>query len=131
MYGWFKVIKMNDTLIIIAGVIGVSVAIVHGVLLQKLMIKPLLQSTYGKEMPASSQKLIPLLLHFSTIFWFVGGVLLIASPFMFNQEQGLMISLGVCSFYIVGAIGNFWGTNGKHPGWVLLAISVLLIVFGL
>ena len=119
---------MNDALLIIAGCIGICVSIFHGVLLQKLMIKPLLESTYGQELAIQTRKLIPLLLHFSTLFWFLGGLCLIISPFFLNLTEQKIISIVVASLYAFGAIGNFWGTQGKHPGWVLLAISVVLIV---
>jgi hypothetical protein len=31
---------------------------------------------------------------------------------------------------LFGAIGNLWGTRGRHPGWMLLAAAVVLIVLG-
>lgn len=119
---------MNDLLLIIAGFIGATVAIIHGVLMQKLMITPLLQSTYGQEMKTRARKLLPILLHFSTVFWFVGGVALIVSPFVLNQTERLVVSTVVASFYVFGALGNLWGTEGRHPGWVLLAVAVTLII---
>ena len=119
---------MNDTLLIIAGLIGTIVAIFHGVLMQKLMIRPLLQSSYGQAIPTASKRLIPLLLHFSTLFWFIGGVSLMLAPFIFSQSERWFACIVVGSFYIFGALGNLWGTQGRHPGWVLLTIAVLLIV---
>ena len=119
---------MNDTLLIIAGFIGASVAIFHGVLMQKLMINPLLNSSYGQEMKSQVRKLIPILLHFSTLFCFIGGVSLIAAPFVFDQTERLVVSIIVAGVYIFGALGNFWGTRGRHPGWLLLAASVVFIL---
>ena len=121
---------MNDILLVIAGFIGASVAIIHGVLMQKLMINPLLQSSYGQEMKAQSRKLLPILLHFSTLLWFIGGVFLIITPFVFDQTERVMVCIVVGGFYTFGALGNLWGTRGKHPGWLLLAISVVLILLG-
>lgn len=118
---------MNDILLISAGCIGASVAIIHGVLMQKLMIKPLLQSSYGQEMKDQAKKLLPILLHFTTLFWFVGGMALIVAPIVFDQTERLIVSIVVASFYTFGALGNFWGTQGKHPGWLLLALAVVLI----
>ena len=120
---------MNDTLLIIAGLIGASVAIIHGVLMQKLMINPLLDSCYGQEMKTQVRKLIPILLHFSTLFWFIGGASLVAAPFVFDQVERSVVSITVAGFYLFGALGNLWGTRGRHPGWILLAVSVLLILF--
>lgn len=119
---------MNPTLMIIGGCIGSAVAIGHGVLMQKLFINPLLNSDYAQEMPPPAKKLIPLLLHFTTVFWFVGGLLLVVAPFYFEEPVVKTIAVIVCSFYIFGAIGNFWGTGGKHPGWILLTIATALVI---
>ena len=119
---------MHNMLLIIAGIIGASVAVIHGVLMQKLMINPLLNSSYGQEMKVQIRKLLPILLHFSTLFWFIGGASLIMAPFVFDQTARLVVSITVGGFYTFGALGNFWGTRGRHPGWVLLAVSVVLIL---
>lgn len=119
---------MNDFLLIMAGCIGAGVAIIHGVLMQKMMINPLLNSTYGREMKVQSRKLLPILLHFSTLSWFIGGISLIMAPFVFDQTERLVVSIVVGGFYVFGALGNFWGTRGRHPGWLLLAVSGVLII---
>jgi len=126
---WFinEVLNMNDIFLIAAGCIGTGVAIIHGVLMQRLMINPLLQSSYGQEMKTQVRKLLPILLHFSTFFWFIGGISLIIAPFAFDQTERLAASIVVGGFYIFGALGNLWGTKGRHPGWVLLTASVALI----
>ena len=110
-----------------AGVVGCFVAVFHGVVMQKLMIRPILNET---PLAQTSQRLVPLLLHFSTIFWFLGGVALIFVPFFADASAVLTTAVFVGTFYIFGAVGNFWGTNGKHPGWVLLAVAVALTVYG-
>ena len=37
----------------------------------------------------------------------------------------------VRGLYLFGALGNLWGTRGRHPGWLLLAAAVILIAFGI
>jgi len=113
--------------LIAAGIIGCMVAVVHGVLLQKLMIRPILS---GAKLAETSKRLVPLLLHFSTIFWFLGGVALIAVPLVADRSAVLTSTVFVGAMYSFGAVGNFWGTSGKHPGWMLLAVAVALIVYG-
>lgn len=113
--------------LIAAGVVGCFVAVFHGIVMQKLMIRPILAKTPLAE---SSRRLVPLLLHFSTIFWFLGGVALIVVPLFADRSAVLTTAVFVGAFYGFGAVGNLWGTNGKHPGWVLLAIAVALIVYG-
>jgi hypothetical protein len=72
-----------------------------------------------------------MLLHFSTFNWFVGGLALIISARAFGQEARLVTGVLVGSSYLFGAVGNLWGTRGRHAGWVLYGIAVLLIAYGL
>ena len=73
---------------------------------------------------------MPLLLHFSTIVWFLGGLALIAAAIWFDRDARLATGLFVGSTYLFGALGNLWGTRGRHPGWMLMAAALILIVFG-
>jgi hypothetical protein len=36
----------------------------------------------------------------------------------------------VGSLYLYGIFGNLWGTRGRHPGWMLMAAALILIIFG-
>jgi hypothetical protein len=115
-----------------AGVIGSGVAVVHGILLQRRMvepIKPLLE--LGKPMSGSIRRLVPVLLHFSTFNWFLSGIALISAAIWLGPEAKLAIGLLVGSSYLFGAIGNFWGTRGRHPGWVLYGVALALVILGL
>ena len=107
-----------------AGCVGTFVAIFHGLVTQKWMIKPILKEV---TLPDSTRNLIPLLLHFSTICWFFGGIALIITPFWLSPPAMLTTAVFVGAFYTVGAVGNFWGTKGRHPGWMMLAVAVGLI----
>ena len=109
-----------------AGVIGCLVAIVHGIITQKKMVNPILSQT---DLPEGIRRLLPLLLHFSTICWFFGGVALAVAPYYFSSQVVMTIAVIVGAFYLIGAIGNLWGTRGNHPGWILLAAAVVLIVY--
>ncbi len=113
--------------LVAAGVVGCIVAVFHGIVMQKLMVRPFLSAT---ELAESSRRLVPLLLHFSTLFWFLGGVVLIIVPLFADASAVVTTSIFVGAMYTFGAVGNFWGTNGKHPGWMLLALSVALIAYG-
>lgn len=120
--------SISDWAFISAGGIGSLVAIIHGLILQKSIIPAILKTA---KMNDNFTRLTAPLLHFSTIAWFLGGLALIAAPFYMNASAKLTTAIFVGSFYIFGAVGNLWGTRGKHPGWVLLAAAVGLIVFGL
>ena len=115
----------------LAGVIGSGTAVVHGVLTQRFMVRPIeaLFLSDGR-ISAPVRRLVPLLLHFSTIVWFLGGLALIAAANWLGQDARLATGLFVGSTYLFGALGNLWGTRGRHPGWMLMAAALILIVFG-
>lgn len=110
-----------------AGCIGCFVAVIHGVIMQKKMIKPIIA---GIDLPAPTRRLLPLLLHFSTLFWFLGGAAMIVAPFFASKDVLLTTAVFVAVLYSFGAVGNFWGTRGRHPGWALLAVAAALILYG-
>jgi hypothetical protein len=121
----------RDAALAMAGVIGSGVAVFHGVLVQRLMVRPLEESLLADERSgAAIRRLVPLLLHFSTASWFLGGLALIAAANWF--ERGARLATGLCvgGLYFYGAIANLWGTRGLHPGWVLMAVALVLIVLG-
>jgi hypothetical protein len=121
----------QDAALAMAGIIGAGVAVVHGVLVQRLMVRPFEAFAIAdRRIAGSTRRLVPLLLHFSTIFWFLGGLALIAAAHWFGPDVRLAISLVVGGCYLFGAIGNLWATRGRHPGWMLMAGALLLILLG-
>ena len=121
----------QDAALAMAGVIGSCVAVVHGLLVQRLMVRPFEEFFVAdKRIAGSIRRLVPLLLHFSTICWFLGGLALIAATIWFDHGARLATGLFVGSLYLFGALGNLWATRGRHPGWMLMAVALLLIVFG-
>ncbi len=121
----------QDLAFVLAGGIGLSVAVVHGVLTQRYMVRPVgrLLAADGRTAPAIG-KLVPLLLHYSTVTWFLGGIALIAASLWLEPPSKTAIGAVVGSLYLYGVIGNAWATRGRHPGWMLLAVAVILILFG-
>jgi hypothetical protein len=117
--------------LILAGVIGSCVAVLHGVLVQRLMVRPVETFFAGDaRIKAPIRRLVPLLLHFSTIAWFLGGLALIAAASWFERDARLATGLFVGTLYAFGALGNVWATRGRHPGWMLMTTALILIVFG-
>ena len=122
----------HDAALAMAGVIGSCVAVVHGILVQRLMVGPFEEVSLGdKRISAPIRRLVPLLLHFSTVSWLLGGFALIAAATWFGPDAKLATGLFVGSLYLFGALGNLWGTRGRHPGWMLMAAALVLIAFGL
>jgi hypothetical protein len=114
-----------------AGIIGAGTAVVHGILVQRYMVRPFEEfALANKRVAGAIRRMIPLLLHFSTIVWFLGGVALVAAANWFGPDARLAISLFVGGCYLFGAAGNLWATRGRHPGWMLMAAALVLIVLG-
>jgi len=115
----------------LAGLIGGGTAVIHGVLTQRLMVRPieaLMASDRGISGPV--RRLVPLLMHFSTIAWLGGGVALVVAACWFGPQARLVTGLCVGGLYLFGALGNLWGTRGRHPGWMLMTAALALIVVG-
>ena len=122
----------QSTALAMAGVIGSVVAVVHGILTQRLMVRPIEASLVADRRTSGTiRRIVPLLLHFSTAVWFTGGLALIGAAIWFDRDTRLATGLFVGSTYLFGAGGNLWATRGRHPGWMLLAASLVLIVVGL
>jgi hypothetical protein len=116
----------------IAGIIGSGVAVVHGILVQRLMVKPFEEFALADgRIGAPIRRLVPVLLHFSTISWFLGGLVLVAAAKWFEQDARLATGLFVGSLYLYGALSNLWGTRSLHPGWILMAVALVLIAFSI
>jgi hypothetical protein len=107
------------------------VAVIHGVLTQRLMVQPFERLALADgRIGAPIMRLVPLLLHMSTVAWFVGGLALVAAATWFGRDVRLATGLAVGGLYLYGALGNLWGTRGRHPGWMLLAVALVLIAYG-
>jgi hypothetical protein len=122
----------QDAALALAGVIGSSVAVFHGVLTQRLMVRPV-EALFvaDRRIAAPIRRLVPLLLQFSTFNWLLGGLVLIAAALWFEHDARLATGLLVGSSYLYGAVGNLWGTRGRHPGWMLMAVALVLILLGI
>ena len=117
----------HDIAFVVAGVIGSGVAVIHGVLTQRFLVKPTLELS----IPSRARKLIPGLLHFSTFNWFVSGLALVAVSFAHEYETKFAVGMLAASSYLFGALGNLWATRGPHLGWMLYGLAVLAIIYGL
>jgi hypothetical protein len=124
------VMNWHDVALVLAGLIGSAVALGHGYLIQRNMVRPIGKLVADQRMAASIKRLVPGLLHFSTISWFLGGLALITAAIGFGHDARLATGLFVGASYLYGAIGNLWATRGRHVGWMLMAAALVLIAFG-
>ncbi len=123
--------KWQDAALGLAGVIGGTVAVVHGIVIQRLVVRPFEAFLLAdKGMTAPVRRLVPGLSHFSTVTWFLGGLALIAAALWFEKNARLATGLFVGSLYLYGALLNLWVARGLHPGWMLMTVALVLIVLG-
>src|SRR5262249_7123715 len=121
----------HDIALAVAGIIGCGVAVVHGILTQRLLVAHL-YAPAATTIPARIRGLMAGLLHFSTFNWFVGGIVPLVSGWGFWWWARLATGLLVGSSYLFGALGNLWANRGRlHPGWILYFIALILIAYGL
>ena len=112
-----------------AGVIGGITAVIHGVLVQRLVVRPVEASFLAEpRTPEAIKRLVPLLMQFSTFAWLFGGIALVVAARWFDPQARLVTGLLVGGLYLFGALGNFWANSSRHPGWMLMAAAVVLIV---
>lgn len=117
----------QDMALVGAGALGGGVALIHGALVQRLMVRPIDGLLATDARAGVTRRLNPVLLQFSTFNWFVGGIALIAGALWLDGPARLAVALLVGSSYLYGAVFNLWATRGRHPGWVLYGIAVILI----
>ena len=115
---------MRDLILQCAGVAGIAVALIHGVLGEtKVFAKATIQ-------PESLRTLIRLVWQAGTVAWIGGGVLLIAAPWMASEPARHWIVATTAVVFAFAAACNAWALRGKHVGWVLLSAVVAMAVAG-
>ncbi len=115
---------MSDIFIILAGALGMLIAVVHGYLGATKVVAPV------EGIAASSKRILHAIFFLSAVYWFIGGAVLIAAPFYLSEEDRRVAALLVGALYLSGAVGNFWGTRGRHFGWILLSVAVVFTWLG-
>ena len=110
-----------------AGILGSTVAVGHGVITQRTMVRPIQELGLRRTI----RRLAAGLLQFSTFNWFVSGLALLIAAYSFGREARLATGLLAGSSYLFGALGNLWATRARHLGWALSGAVLLLIAYGL
>lgn len=119
-----------DIAFVIAGALGGIGAIVHGVLTRRYIDGPL-QELAATKLSRTVRRLVTVLLQFSTFAWLTGGLALIVAARSFEGEARFATGVFVGSLYLFATAGNLWATRGRHPGWIVYGVALLLIVYGL
>lgn len=122
---------LSDLALIGAGIIGGVTALLHGVIMQRYMVRSVTNAVRtDRQISAATRRLISPLLHVSTLTWLLVGMLLIwagaratAEPRWIAAGFGLVI-------YGYAAVANFVAVRAVHPGWILMSIATLLTAAG-
>ena len=73
--------------LVVAGIIGSGVAVIHGLLTHRLMTAQWVRLAGGDaQVAVPIRRLVPALLQFSTFNWFLGGLALIAAAMWLGPE---------------------------------------------
>ncbi|MEL7024408.1 MAG: hypothetical protein AAGL69_11740 [Pseudomonadota bacterium] len=107
------------------GLLGLSVALVHASIGQRLIVAP----TEG--LSEVRARVLTGVFHLSSVYWFALGAAVAIAGVMQPGVWQRPVAWVTLLIYATGATANFWATRGRHFGWVALAVSVLLIGWGL
>jgi hypothetical protein len=115
---------MRDILLQCAGVLAILAAVIHGVLTEtKVFPRVTIE-------PKRLRTLFRLVWQIPTVAWIACGLLLIAAPsFASDAARHWMVVTFACVFAF-SALGNAWGTRGRHFGWMMLSAVAVLAVAG-
>jgi len=115
---------MRDIILQCAGVAGIAVSLIHGVLGEtKVMPRVTIE-------PARLRTLIRLVWQAGTVAWIGGGVLLLAAPSLGSESARHWIVITVIAIYAFAAVANAWWSRGRGFGWKALTAVVALAVAG-
>ena len=115
---------MRDVILQCAGVAGIAVALIHGVLGEtKVFARAIIQ-------PGSLRTLIRLVWQAGTVAWIGGAVLLIAAPSMGSESARHWIVVTIVAIYGFAGAANAWWSRGRGFGWKALGVVVVLAVAG-
>ena len=99
---------MRDIILQCAGVAGIAVALIHGVLGEtKVFARATIQ-------PESLRTLIRLVWQAGTVAWIGGAVLLIAAPSMGSESARHWIVVTIVAIYGFAAAANAWWSTGPR-----------------
>jgi uncharacterized membrane protein SirB2 len=116
--------SMRDILLQCSGLLAIVAAVTHGVLTEtRVFLRVTIE-------PQRLRTLFRLVWQIPTVAWIACGVLLIAAPSMGSESARHWMIVTFACLFAFSAIGNAWGTRGKHFGWILLGAVAALAVAG-
>jgi hypothetical protein len=116
--------SMRDILLLCSGLLAIAAAVAHGVLTEtKVFPRVTIE-------PQGLRTLFRMVWQIPTVSWIAAGVLLIAAPSMGSESARHWMIVAFACLFVFSAVGNAWGTRGKHFGWVMLSAVAALAIAG-
>lgn len=110
-------------LLVPAGLLCIAAACYHGYLGETRLIGP---STFANH---QAKLLVSAIWQFSTVTWVVSGIVIAASPWLFDEGTRPWGVAAACMPILYGVGANAWITRGRHFGWKILGgVTVLAMV---
>lgn len=123
---------LSDILLICSGALGACLALGHGYLLERYIVRPLAAATAaGPVAPDFRGRFVGPLIHFTTAAWFACGLALIAAATVLGPDTRTAVCYGVAAAYLYGALANLLTSRGRHPGGWLMVFILLLLTAGM
>jgi undecaprenyl pyrophosphate phosphatase UppP len=117
-------VAMRNLALQAAGVLAILVAFAHGIIAELRVF------SHVRIEPSATRRLLRMVWQASTVDWIAMGALLIAAP-MFGSEPARQWVVAVAVVvYGYAALGNAMATRGRHVGWCLMLLVVVLALLG-
>ncbi|MCZ8322614.1 MAG: hypothetical protein O9296_13690 [Novosphingobium sp.] len=115
---------MSQLLLILAAVLGLAVAVIHGYLGQVHLIEP------ARFTGRVERGMVLAIWHFSAIAWGSSAFVFLFAALQLPEDERLGPVSLACLPIAYGMICNAWITRGRHFGWAALALVMALALGG-
>lgn len=112
-------------MLIAAGLIIMTIGLIHSFLGERKLIRPLFQST---ELSAYKRRLIRIAWHITTLFWFAISAQLFAMHFWPDKSfQSFLLIMSVT--FGVSTVISLINSRGRHISWTGFGAATFLLGF--
>jgi hypothetical protein len=124
---------MQQAALTLASVLMVATMLVHSILGQRRIIRPLLDGGTGVMQKPLARFIVPFAWHLTSFIGLIVAAILLALAWMPDQAP----TVGIAATGLIFTVGGIWdaiGSRGKHVGWLpltLIGLSALAaLAFG-
>jgi hypothetical protein len=110
---------VSKTFLVASAALLALTAIVHSVLGERYLLKPLFRQTHGILASSLARFVLRFAWHLTSLSWLVLAIILLAFQFQSAQAMSIALLATGIAFTIAGVFDAF-GSRGRHIGWALL-----------